>query len=197
MNYLAHAYLSFQQEEILVGKMISDYVKGKRKFDYSRNIQKGISIHRAIDTFTDNHIATKAARQFFKPAVGLYAGAFMDVAYDHFLATDRQEFTNDEALRSFAIHTYQQLARHVSEFPEQFQLLFPHMQKYDWLYHYQFNWGIERSMGGLVRRTLYLTDAAPAFQIFEENYDTLKYYYQSFFPELKKYTKYLLEVELS
>lgn len=189
MNYLAHAYLSFQQEEILVGNMISDYVKGRKKFDYPVNIQKGIAIHRAIDTFTDNHKATKAAKQFFKPAVGLYAGAFMDVVYDHFLATDTTEFADDNALQSFADITYRQLAKYTAIFPERFQLMFPYMQKYNWLYHYQFNLSIERSMGGLVRRTLYLNDAAPAFKIFEEHYDDLKYYYQSFFPELKTYTQ--------
>ena len=189
MNYLAHAYLSFQQEEILVGNMISDYVKGKKKFDYSPRIQKGITLHRAIDTFTDNHPATKAAKQFFRPAVGLYAGAFLDVVYDHFLATDQQEFENDIALQTFSNATYQQLDKYKAVFPERFSRMFPSMLKYNWLYHYQFNWGIERSMTGLVSRAVYLTDAAPAFRIFEKNYDTLKSYYQSFFPELKKYTE--------
>ncbi len=34
MNYLAHAYLSFGDPDILAGNMISDFVKGKKKFDY-------------------------------------------------------------------------------------------------------------------------------------------------------------------
>ena len=62
MNYLAHAYLSFNEPEILVGNMISDFVKGKKKFDYSPGVQKGIALHRAIDNFTDYHTATKAAK---------------------------------------------------------------------------------------------------------------------------------------
>jgi acyl carrier protein phosphodiesterase len=194
MNYLAHAYLSFQREEILVGNMISDYVKGKKKFDYSQNIQKGINLHRAIDTFTDNHAVTKAAKQFFRPAVGLYAGAFLDVVYDHFLATDQQEFENDAALMKFSLTTYQLLEKHKTVFPERFSRMFPGMQKYNWLYHYQFTWGIERSLTGLVSRAVYLTDAAPAFKIFEKNYDALKDYYQSFFPELKKYTEHELQL---
>jgi acyl carrier protein phosphodiesterase len=39
MNYLAHAYLSFNDPEILVGNMISDFVKGKKKFDFPLRIQ--------------------------------------------------------------------------------------------------------------------------------------------------------------
>ena len=59
MNYLAHAYLSFNDPEILVGNMISDFVKGKKKFDYPLRIQAGIMLHRIIDEFTDGHPATR------------------------------------------------------------------------------------------------------------------------------------------
>ena len=94
MNYLAHAYLSFHQPEILVGNMISDYVKGKKKFDFSPGIQQGMNLHRAIDTFTDEHAVTKEAKEIFRPHYRLYAGAFIDVVYDHYLATDQSIFTN-------------------------------------------------------------------------------------------------------
>ena len=30
MNYLAHAYLSFGNEPVLIGNMISDFVKGNK-----------------------------------------------------------------------------------------------------------------------------------------------------------------------
>jgi acyl carrier protein phosphodiesterase len=189
MNYLAHAYLSFNQEEILVGNMISDFVKGKKKFGYSPGIQEGISLHRAIDAFTDSHEATKEAKQFLKPALGLYAGAFTDIVYDHFLAIDPNEFNASNTLASFTVTTYTQLEKHFPFFPERFQLMFPHMQKHNWLYNYQFSWGIEKSFGGLVRRAAYLSDAGPAFKLFEQNYDALKECYAFFFPQLKAFTK--------
>ncbi len=68
MNYLAHAYLSFKNEEILVGNMISDFVKGGSKFNFPVNIQKGIMLHRMIDAFADLHPATKTAINILKPA---------------------------------------------------------------------------------------------------------------------------------
>ena len=49
MNYLAHAFLSFDDPELLVGNMISDFVKGKQKFGYPSGIQEGIALHRAIE----------------------------------------------------------------------------------------------------------------------------------------------------
>ena len=102
MNLLAHAWLSFNQPDILVGNMISDYVKGKSKEAYPAEIQRGIMLHRAIDTFTDVHPSTIAAKQFFRPQYRLYAGAFVDVVYDHFLANDLLEFEDPASLNEFA-----------------------------------------------------------------------------------------------
>src|SRR3954454_5971388 len=116
MNFLAHSYLSFNHPEILVGNMISDFVKGRKKFNYSSGIQQGIHLHRQIDTFTDEHATTKEARQFLKPAVGLYSGAFVDVAYDHFLANDTNEFT-DTSLRHQAANTYNILSSYYDVLP--------------------------------------------------------------------------------
>jgi acyl carrier protein phosphodiesterase len=43
--------LSFDHEEILVGNLISDFVKGKTKFNYTEGIQ-GDPLHRAIDSLS-------------------------------------------------------------------------------------------------------------------------------------------------
>src|SRR5688500_8055429 len=117
MNYLAHAWLSFNEPEILVGNMISDFVKEKKKFTYSHAIQKGIALHRAIDQFTDDPIATQAAKLFFKPAYRLYAGAFVDVVYDHFLANDPNEFTFTDDLQKFSSNVYLTLENNFSQLP--------------------------------------------------------------------------------
>lgn len=187
MNYLAHAYLSFNRAEILVGNMISDFVKGKAKFNYPPAIQQGIMLHRAIDTFTDGHAATHEAKQLLKPAVGLYAGAFVDVVFDHFLATDKNEFENTNKLMVFSQTTYRLLEPYEDVFPERFKKMFPFMQQHNWLYNYQFHSGIESSFGGVARRAKYLTDSSNAFSVFENNYDAFKNYYVQFFPSVKKF----------
>src|SRR5690349_9308251 len=92
MNYLGHAYLSFNSPPILVGNMISDFVKGAGKFSFSGNIQKGITLHRQIDDFTDSHPATKEAMKIFRPQYRLYSGPIMDILYDYFLANDPDLF---------------------------------------------------------------------------------------------------------
>ena len=186
MNYLAHAYLSFGDSEILAGNIFSDFVKGKKKFDYPRRIQLGIELHRSIDQFTDDHDATSRAKKFFKPVYGLYAAAFVDVVYDHFLANDKNIFAKGE-LKEFSTATYKQLREVEPLFPERFRTLFYYMELQDWLYNYQFNEGIFNSFGGLVRRAAYMDDPRPACDLFLRHYEALNGYYEDFFPELKAF----------
>ena len=186
MNYLAHAYLSFGQPEIVVGNMISDFVKGKKRFEFPGQIQKGIMLHRSIDAFTDEHAATKKAKQVFKPVVGLYAGAFIDVVYDHFLALDAIEFS-DESLLEFSLSVYSTLDQYQPVFPERFVRLFHYMQQENWLYNYRTVSRIQKSFGGLLYRAKYLNEDAPVFDCFQKNYAYLKECYTVFFPEVKKF----------
>ncbi|WP_018616259.1 ACP phosphodiesterase [Segetibacter koreensis] len=186
MNFLAHAYLSFNHPEILVGNMISDFVKGKKKFDYSPGIQHGIAFHRQIDSFTDEHEATKEAKQFLKPAVGLYAGAFVDVVYDHFLANDINEFT-DTSLNNCAMNTYGILNNYYALLPAAFQSMLPYMQTQNWLYSYKSIAGTRNSFGGVVRRASYLYSSEEVFKLFQKHYYSLEMCYKNFFPFLKEF----------
>lgn len=195
MNLLAHAYLSFNNPGILAGNMISDYVKGKKKFDYPTIIQDGMTLHRAIDDFTDHHPATHAAKQFFKADYRLYAGAFVDVLYDHFLANDTREFKDEAALNIFCTATYKNLELNELLLPVKFQQMMPYMRSQNWLYNYRFKTGIEKGFGGLVKRAAYLSESVIAFDIFNKNYDALHICYDNFFPDLKQFAMHkLLEI---
>lgn len=187
MNYLAHAYLSFNNPSLLVGNMISDYIKGKKQFDYPSAIQKGIKLHRQIDTFTDTHEATKALKSFFRPQYRLYSGAFADVVYDHFLANDTGEFKNEEALNNFALNSYKTLDAYVDLFPPPFAKMFPYMKTHNWLYNYRYTWAIEKSLAGVAHRAVYLNESSIAFNIFNKNYTNMQDCYNAFFPDLKKF----------
>jgi acyl carrier protein phosphodiesterase len=184
VNYLAHAYLSFDHPEILTGNMISDFVKGKKKFEYPLLIQAGIGLHRAIDTFTDTHPVTREARMIFKPFYGLYSFPLMDVIYDHFLATNA--FDN-KTLLAFSSRAYSMLDNFTNIFPSRFQVIYPYMKQHNWLFNYQHRRGIARSLEGLVRRSAYLTESDTAFKLFEEHYEALQSFYVEFFPSLMKF----------
>ena len=187
MNYLAHAYLSFNQPAILAGNLISDFVKGKQHLQYPDEVRKGILLHRAIDAFTDEHATTREAKDIFRPHYRLYSSAFIDVSYDHFLANDWQQFTDDDSLSAFSQQVYNSLDNYLHVFPEPFRRMYPYMKQQNWLYNYRHVAGIERSFAGLVHRAAYLTDSQTAFKLFEENYHRLQQYYTDFFPAIQQY----------
>ena len=188
MNYLAHAYFSFNHAEILAGNMISDFVKGKKKYDYPPGIQKGIALHREIDEFTDAHKATRLAKEIFRPDYRLYSGAFVDVVYDFFLANDADVFT-EASLFDFTQTTYLLLEQNNKWFPEKFAGMFPYMKSQDWLYNYRQTRGIEKSFGGLVRRASYLKESETAFRLFTENLGFLQQQYDFFSADIKQFAQ--------
>lgn len=187
MNYLAHAYLSLDDREILAGNMISDFVKGKKKFDYPLRIQKGITLHRMIDEFTDFHPATALAKQFFRPVYRLYSGALVDIVYDHFLALDDEQFQQYGGIEKFSQNIYKELASEEPVFPPRFLMLFHYMKQENWFVGYKHIKGIRQAFGGLVHRAAYLHESDSAFQILMEHYDSLASCYHLFFPELKAF----------
>lgn len=187
MNFLAHAHLSFGNPGILVGNMISDFVKGRKQFSYSPIIQEGIKLHRAIDEFTDHHPSTLGCMKVFYPAYGRYAGAFVDVVYDHFLANDKVEFPTEDSLKEFSAGVYNVLQDHLLLLPTQFQKIFPHMVKYNWLLNYKTINGTFQSFGGLMHRAKYIYESSSANDQFLEHYSILEANYLPFFKDVKEY----------
>lgn len=188
MNFLGHAFLSFNHPQVMVGNMISDFVKGKSQFSYPKQIHEGIKLHRYIDTFTDQHIATKEARKVFAPVYRLYSGAITDIVYDHFLANDKNIFQNKH-LDIFSKEVYQNLEQHHMHLPPKFLLMLPYMRHQNWLFNYSTKEGIERSLYGMVRRSAYLTDHKTAFELFNGQYNTLHDCYNNFIEDVKRFAK--------
>ncbi|MBK7884974.1 MAG: DUF479 domain-containing protein [Chitinophagaceae bacterium] len=190
MNYLAHAYLSFNHPEILIGNMSADFIKGKTQFSYSILIQKGIQLHRAIDAFTDEHPVTRQLKYYFQHTYRLYSGAFADIVYDHFLANDKTIFKSDQELLFFTQHVYGILQQNATQLPSPFQNILPYMVNQNWLYNYQFKEGIRKSFGGLVRKAAYLNESDIAFTLFNNHYEQIEKLYLEFFIQLQSYASH-------
>jgi acyl carrier protein phosphodiesterase len=145
-----------------------------------------------IDRFTDDHAATREAKEVFRPAYRLYSGAFVDVVYDHFLATDTSEFS-ETSLLSFSQEVYMVLDNQQQWMPERFAYMYPYMKEHNWLYNYRTMEGISKSFGGVVRRSVYLTESDSAIKLFRQHYQLLQSAYRQFWTDIKKYALHQLE----
>jgi acyl carrier protein phosphodiesterase len=193
MNYLAHAYLSFGNAELLTGNMIADHVKGQAALaDLPKGIANGIRLHRQIDAFSDTHPSVTRAKVWFRTPYRLYAGPILDTLWDHFLANDPACFASEADLLLFTEKCYDQLEANAAWHPDVFAGYFPHMKEHNWLYHYRTLQGANRSLQGLARRARHLPPVKEAYEIFIGRYYQLAQCYYELMDDLKAHAKTML-----
>ena len=185
MNYLAHSFLSFTDEQI-VGNLIGDFIRNKEKIQLPEKIQQGITLHRAIDAFTDTHPKVSEAKTVFRPLVRLYSGAFVDVVFDYFLAND-ESIKSSQQWREFTAHVYKVLYDYESLLSQNFRQILPRMQQDNWLYNYRFDWGIEYSMRNVMHKASFLEKNTPVYGIFIHHKPFLQQCFEDFFPDLQEF----------
>lgn len=179
MNYLAHSILSFTSGQ-LVGNMIADFIKNKDRENFPLEIQEGIKLHRAIDTFTDSHPAVSEAKKIFSPLVRLYAGAFVDVSFDYFVA---HIYTESE-LKTHSAKVYKILWENEKWLPENYKRMLVRMEQDDWLSNYRRDQGIKFSMQNVLNKAVYLEKDIPIFEAFLRNKKELQFCFDNFYPDL-------------
>lgn len=95
MNYVGHIQLAQHSSTSKLGNFLGDFVKGSDLSSFSAQIQQGIELHRAIDSFTDNHPVTVNLRQRFPSEVRRMAGVIIDVYFDHLLCKHWQNYSSE------------------------------------------------------------------------------------------------------
>ena len=152
MNYLAHIFLSGGQPDIMIGNFIADSIKGSKYDTYPPEIQKGILLHRQIDTTTDAHPAFRLSTKRLHKNYGHYSGIIVDIFYDHFLAKNWAEYS-DIPLADYIQSFYELLKDNFELLPENIQKMAPIMMEGNWLLIYAELEGIDRVLAGMNRRT--------------------------------------------
>ncbi|TDN79205.1 acyl carrier protein phosphodiesterase [Salegentibacter sp. 24] len=193
MNYLAHIYLSGDNDQLKIGNFIADSVKGKQYLDYPPEIQKGIILHRAIDTFTDTHpIVSKSVSRLFE-RYGHYSRVIIDILYDHFLAANWIHYC-DIPLKEYTEDFYKLLKDNFKILPKPVQNFFPYMVANNWLYNYRKIEGIEKILFQMNRRIKYRARMHLAVEELRAFYQEFENEFRLFFEELRAYVKKEIEV---
>jgi acyl carrier protein phosphodiesterase len=94
MNFLAHLYLAGDDEELMLGALLGDFVRGRDRLkSYEPSLRRGILLHRHIDSHIDTLPAFDSLRSFFQPPFRRYSGIIIDLGLDHELAKHWTEFS--------------------------------------------------------------------------------------------------------
>lgn len=191
MNYLAHLYLSGNDEKIMVGNFIGDFVKGKKWEEYPDRIGQGILLHRQIDSFTDSHPKFIEARMRFKPVFGLYSGIIIDFLYDHYLAKNWNSYSN-ENLHQFTKHVHKVLLKNFLRLPAQVQQFLPFLIKNKRLESYATIDGIIEAVGIMSKYSSLPYKPAQLKEIWMNDYQLLEESFTVFMPDLMSFTNAVL-----
>ena len=186
MNFLAHIYLSGTDEELIIGNFIADSVKGRKYLEYPEGIQKGILLHRAIDSYTDTHpIVRQSTSRLFKN-YGHYNGVIVDILYDHFLAANWERYS-EAPLDIFVSNFYKLLQSNFLVLPKNIQQFLPYMIKDNWLQSYESIEGIGRILSQMNERTNRRSKMNLAIVELEDHYQKFGEEFTAFFQELQEY----------
>ena len=188
MNFLAHLYLSGDDNNLIIGNFIADMVKGNKINGYSAEITRGIRLHRQIDTFTDNHKIVKTSKERLRSKYRLYSGVIVDMYYDHFLAKNWELYSN-HSLTDYANKAYTLLRKHKEMLPARAQYILPFMIDNNWLVNYAHPESMSKYFGGMSRRTPFRSGMENAVVDLLEHYALFEQEFRSFFPELMTFVE--------
>lgn len=152
MNFLAHIYLSGNNELVTIGNFMADGIRGKKYLNFDKDIQIGILLHREIDTFTDAHPTVRQSTKKLHQNYSHYSGVIVDIFYDHFLAKNWENYS-DISLSNYVESFYSSIEKHFDILPSRIQKMMPFMISENWLLNYANIDGIQRVLDGMNRRT--------------------------------------------
>ena len=182
MNYLAHAFLSDNNEQLLVGNFIADHLRGNNFSAYTPAIIEGIHLHRRIDAFTDAHAEFKKSKRVFYNGFEKYSGVLVDIYFDHLLAKNFSRYSGIP-LKQFAEQVYTVYTSHEALLPKSSRNFLDYVIKNNIYYEYSTIKGITTVLSHLSHRIGHNVQLDGSVRLFNENEQLLQTYFSLFFEE--------------
>jgi len=198
MNYLAHTYLSGNNDNIKIGNFLGDWVKGSDYLKYSEKIQTGILLHRNIDAFTDQHPIVRLGASRFQSRYARYSGVIMDILYDHYLANNWRDFC-DISLRDYVNRMHNLMLNNFEILPERLQNYLPGFMNERWIERYATLEGIRDVLDTMSKRTSLPKETEFAISVMEAFYRDFRHEFFDFFSQIIEFVenKYMISLQRS
>ncbi|TET87520.1 MAG: DUF479 domain-containing protein [Sulfurovum sp.] len=191
MNWLAHVFLSEQKIDFQIGNFLADPLKGKLWDNASADMQKGVDIHKIIDSYTDSHRVVSTSKSRLREK-GLLKPVIVDLTYDYLLTKNWNMFSSipiKEFLESFN----RQAKKRSNDLPTQASELVANLADEDRLNKYhdlnQLKQAFERIDTRLSKKLLLRESAVGYFDIVNEKINDLESDFLIFFPDLCRFVK--------
>ena len=195
MNFLAHIYLSGENDDIKIGNFLGDFVKGRlnklTNDQYSERVINGMALHREIDFFTDNHRMVRQSIDRLQPKYHKFSGIVVDMFYDHILAKNFNQYS-ETTLEKYAQNFYDLLERRKSEIPQPMERMVKSMVTRNWFLGYKTYEGVEWALTGISKRLSFESGIENATEDLRNDYLLYEAEFQAFFPQIIQNSKRFL-----
>lgn len=188
MNILAHLYLSGNKPHLMVGNFMADAIKGKAYLKYDIDIQQGILLHRAIDTFTDQHPIVKQSKLRLNQRYHHFKGIIIDIFYDHYLAKNWSQFSTIP-LEIYSKDTYAILRKYTKIYPSKVNRMLFFMIFENWLMSYQNTDEIKKVLTRMSYRTKHPSNMNLAVEDLLLHYEDFENDFRLFFNDIIQFTQ--------
>ena len=188
MNYLAHTYLSGDNDNIKVGNFLGDWVKGSDYLKYPEDIRTGIMLHRNIDSFIDRHSIMHLSASRFQSRYARYSGVIIDILYDHYLANSWKDFC-DIPLRDYVNRLHNVMLNNFEILPPRLQNFLPGFMNERWIERYATIDGIRDVLETMSKRTSLPNETEFAISVIEAFYSDFRHEFFDFFSQIIEFVE--------
>ncbi len=183
MNYIIHLFLSDFDENLIVGNFIADDIKGKNYLLYTPQVQKGILLHRHIDSFTDTHTIIKQSKSLLVDNYNHWSGVLIDIFFGHFLVLHWKNYSN-ETITTFADRIHEVLLKNYVVLTPNTQQFLDYTIMYQRIIHFDKIKTIDEVLKSMAGRTTHISNIENATQHLLYHYEVLESNFKKFIPEL-------------
>ena len=162
---------------------LADHIRANKFDHFPIRVQKGILLHREIDTFTDSHPIVRQSSKRLHKNYSHYSRVIVDIYYDHFLAKNWSSYSQ-VPLDRYVDRFYDLLEENFQMLPAATQQMMPYMISDNWLLNYANLPGISRVLNGMNRRTKNRSKMNFAIVDLQEHYMEFELEFTAFFKEL-------------
>ncbi len=191
MNFLGHLYFSRNDKELMLSNLFGDFVRGKNLSHLRPSTQRGIYLHRHIDSYIDNHPAVHELLKILYKPLPKVAGIAIDLYFDHILAENWKEHHKIN-LADFTQGFYGSVDLSHPEFTEKFRFMIQKMIEKNWLYQYQFDYGLYKACNGVSRRISFENELKNGLDVFHEYHDPITKAFDLYMTDAKTYLNELV-----
>jgi acyl carrier protein phosphodiesterase len=185
MNYLAHAFLSRNDKNLLLGNFIADHIRGNDFSAYPDEIISGINLHREIDAFTDTHPEFRRSKRLFYEGFEKHSGILVDIYFDHLLASNFSEYCGIP-LEVFADRTYKVYTDYYAQLPLSSARFLDYVTKNKIYTSYANPEGIQKVLFDLSQRIKHGVRLDDSMKLFLNHKGLLENYFRIFFRDAVK-----------